>query len=257
MVLQAKRIFSLIFLAVGVLHAEFRTFTNDLGDSIEAELLELKQDGSVVAMRMQDGRELDAPLSVFSQADRKYIHTWWEGMVAAEQVLRSDVRLNLNVKMNRKSKKTGYSSWYADRKIKSFFPEVVIDNLATQTFTGNQVRLVIFAEDKSDKDQILVVSANDLKTDLAGRANVTFEGDPFRIRHYEYKNSYSNYEYGYEYIGYALTIKNSAGEVTHEKASVSKFLNPNLFFKCKAGEMYDAKFERKLNSYPSSYYLSQ
>lgn len=159
--------------------------------------------------------------------------------------------------MNTKSKKTGYNSWYSDESVKSFFPEVVIENKELQGFTGNEVRVVVFAQDMRIKDQILVVSATNVKTDFKEREKAVLETEPFRLRHYEYDSAFSNYEYeyGYRYSGYAISIKNSEGEVTHQKATKTKFLNPELFEKCKSGEIYDDKFERKLSSYPNSYYV--
>lgn len=244
-------------LATSLLWGEFRSFTNEWGDTIEAELIELKKGGSVIALRMRDGREIDAQLAAFSQADQKYIRKWWKETVAAEQVLQPAVRLRINAKMNRKSSGSGYNSWYADDKIKSFFPEVVIDNKDLQAFTGNEVRVVVFAEDKRYEDRILVVSASNLKADFEGRTKTTLEGEPFRLRLYEYNSSWSsyNYEYGYEYNGYAITVKNAKGEVTHEKASKSKYLNPKFFSKCKSGQIYDKDFERKLDASPSSYFV--
>ena len=257
MFVRSGSICVIFLLVAGLLQAEYRTFTNEWGDSIEAELLELKKGGSVIAMRMKDGRELDAQMTAFSVDDRKYIHKWWDGMIAAKQTLQPDVRLRITAKMNRKSSKADYNSWYADDKIKSFFPEVVIDNKDLQKFTGNEVRIVVFAEDKRYTDQILVVSASNVKADFESRSKTTLEGEPFRLRLYEYNSSYSSYsyEYGYEYTGYAITVKNSEGEVTHEKSSKSKYLNPKLFFKCKAGDMFDVNFERKLKAYPNSYFV--
>lgn len=253
-----KRLFQMCgFLALSctLLNGEFRTFTNDFGDTVEAQLIELKQEGSIIEIRLKNGRNIDAPLSAFSQKDQKDIRQWWAGLVAANEVLHPNVRLRITSKLNRKSSKTGYNRWYADDKIKSFFPEVVVYNQDLQKYTGNQVRIVVFAEDKGNQERILVVSASSQKADLEKREKFILEGDPFRLRLYEYKGSSSNYEYGYEYCGYAIKVKNSKGEVTHEKASKSKYLNSELFFKCKAGEIYDADFERKLDAYPSSYFV--
>lgn len=249
---QMSGIFALSFT---FLYGELRSFTNDFGDTVEAELIELKDEGSIIEIRLKNGSNIDAPLAAFNQDDQKYIRQWWKGQVAAKEILHPDARLRIGTKLNRKSSKTGYNRWYSDDQIKSFFPEVVINNQDLQQYTGNEVRIVIFAEDKSDKDQILVVSASSQKADFEKRAKAMMEGEPFRLRLYEYKGSSRNYEYGYEYCGYAIKVKNSKGEVTHEKASKSKYLNAELFYKCKAGEMYDVDFERKLNAYPSSYYV--
>ena len=252
------RVFLFLLLASScLLRAEFRTFTNDFGDSVDAQLIELKEEGTIVEMRFRNGRKVDAALEAFSAKDQKYIRQWWKDKVAAEQVLTEEDRLVLAVTMGRRSSNALYDRWYADDKIKSFFPEVKIENEELQDFKGNEVRLVVFAEDMQYDGQILVVSAKTLKTDLKEREETVLESDPFRLRLYEYDSSFSvyDYKYGYEYDGYAIIIKNSKGEITHSKASKSKYLNPKLFFKCKAGEMYDDKFERKLSISPNSYFI--
>ena len=173
-------------------------------------------------------------------------------------MLDPDARLDITVKMNRKSRDSYYDSWYSDDEIKSYFPEIMIENDDLQKYTGNEVRLVVFAEDRRYQGQILIVSEKTIKDkDFEGNEKTKIESKPFRLRHYEYKSTYSSYEYeyGYEYIGYALTIKNSKGEVTHKKATKSKYLNPKVFYKCKTGQIYDEDFERKLNESPNSYFV--
>lgn len=257
MIFRSACICAIVLFGFGSLKAEFRTFTNDFGDTVEAELIELKEDGSIVEMRLKNGRKIDASLTAFSQKDKKYIREWWKKEEAEKQILNADDRLVINAKMNTKSRSTGYNSWYSDESVKSFFPEVIIENKELQGFKGNEVRVVVFAQDMAYKDQILVVSAMSSKTEFKEQDQTVLETEPFRLRHYEYDSSYSNYEYeyGYRYTGYAITIKNSEGEVTHEKATKSKFLNPKFLYKCKSGEIYDSKFEHKLKSYPNSYYV--
>jgi len=238
--------------------AEFRTFTNSDGVSIEAQLVELK-DGKVVTIELRNGRELDADLTAFSEADRKHIKKWWEQVQKDQVTLKPRNRLDITVKMNRKAKSDRYHGWsYADDETQSFFPEVVIENEELDTFEGNTVRIVILANDARNDYQMLVVSATtEEKVRLPERSEVSIEGKPFRLRKYEYRyGSTNNYEYGYEYDGYIVVVTNREGVVTHTKASKSKFLsNMELVNSCKAGEMYDDSFTRKLNTKPNSYYV--
>jgi len=151
---------------------------------------------------------------------------------------------------------SGHNSWYSesDDKTKIFYPEVIIENNESQTFTGNEVRLVCFADDMRYKGQMKVVSVSNTKADFKERAETVLKPEAFRLRHYEYNSRYSNYEYehGYKYSGYAFTIKNSEGEVMYQEATKPYLLNPKLFFECKTDQLYDDKFERKLNSSSSS-----
>lgn len=241
------------------LSAEFRTFTNDFGDTVDAELVQFDDARSIVTLKLRDGREIDARTTAFSQKDQKFIREWWAGVLAEKHTLRERSRLNISAKMNRKSKGNSFDGYYAvDDKTRSFFPEVVIENDELDAFNDNTVRVVVVAEDKGNEGQKLIVSATTMKSDFQDRAKTVLESDPFRLRLYEYDSSYSNYEYkhGYEYEGYIVVIQNSAGETTHTRASKSKYLtNMDVIMNCKAGEMYDDAINRKLNVTPSSYFV--
>jgi hypothetical protein len=236
--------------------AEFRTFTNDFGDSVEAKLLELKKDEGSIRIQLRNGRKMDAKLSAFSQDDQKYIREWWKGVVTDRRILHESARINFEVNIESKTRNRGYSSLYSrrDDETKAYFPEIIVENHDEQTFTGNKVRLVVFAKDMRYKDQIKVVSASNMKSDFEGHSDIALEPDSFRLRHYEYDSHLSNYEYeyGYRYTGYAVTVKNSEGKVIYREATKPRYLNPKLFDKCKTGEVYDDKFERKLNGSRSS-----
>jgi hypothetical protein len=120
------------------------------------------------------------------------------------------------------------------------------------------VRIVVIADDKHQKEQKLIVSATTLEADFPDRGEIVLESDPFRLRLFEYDSSHSNsdYEYGYEYEGFVVVIKNSAGEITHTRASKSKYLtNMDVIFECVAGEIYDDSINRKINASPSSYFV--
>ncbi|MEN8661381.1 MAG: hypothetical protein ACN4GF_02525 [Lentimonas sp.] len=239
--------------------AEFETFTNDAGQSLEAELIELNDSGSSVSLRLRSGSRMEADLSAFSSKDCKRIKKWWAEVQESKSLLQPESRLEISAKMNRKSKGNLYDSWDSgiDDKTKSFFPEVLIQNDELETFRENSVRVVIVAKDLRDPEQRLVVSASTLKSDFYDRSKTVLESEPFRLRLYEYDDSYyGDYAYGYEYEGYAVVIKNSKGEITHFKASKSKYLsNMEVIMNCEAGQMYDVNLNRKLNASPSSYFV--
>ncbi len=240
-------------------NAEFRTFTNDFGDTVEAELIELKDLDTIVTLKLRSGNKIDARVTAFSQKDQKFIRKWWAAIQAEKKLLKEDSRITVSAKMNRKSKSNTYDNWYSvDDETKSYFPEIIIENDELEAFTGNTVRIVIIAEDRSDEDRKLIVSAATMKADFPDRGKVVLESDPFRLRLYEYDSSYSNYDYGYgyEYEGYIVVIKNSAGVITHSRASKSKYLsNMDVIMKCETGEMYDDAINRKLNTRPNSYFV--
>lgn len=239
------------------LFAEFETFTNDAGQSIEAELIELKRNGEVVVIRLRSGNKMDAELSAFSRKDQQKIKGWWRDLQADKQLLRADSKLDISAKMNRKSRKNNDYYW-RDDKTEKFFPEVIIQNDELETFKGNTVHVLVVAKDLRNQDQRLIVSASKLQTDLNYRGKTFLESEPFRLRKYEYDSSSSSngYAYGYEYEGYVVVVKNSKGEITHTRATKSKYLSDmQLILKCQAGEMYDESLSRKLNVRPSSYFV--
>ncbi|PXA05518.1 hypothetical protein DDZ13_01205 [Coraliomargarita sinensis] len=249
--------FLLLFsISISFVHAEFRTFTNDFGDSVEAKLIELKKEDSIIRMQLRNGRKIDAKLSAFSQSDQKYIRKWWGEVVAERQILHKQARIDVEIKIDTKTRSSGHSSWYSesDDKTKIFYPEVTIENNESQTFKGNELRLVIFADDMRYKGQMKVVSASSIKTDLKEREEIVLEPDAFRLRHYEYDSNYFNYdyEYGYKYSGYAMTLKNSKGEVIYEDATKDKFLKSKHLYSCKKGQIFDEDFKRRLKSSGSS-----
>jgi hypothetical protein len=239
---------------------DFETFTNEAGQSLEAELIELNKAGNEVTIRLRSGSRMDAKVSAFSVEDRKRIREWWKGVQAARELLSPDSRIEISAKMNRKSKNNDRYDWYSsvDDKTKSFFPEVLIRNDELLTFKDNTVRVVIVAEDLRYEGQRLIVSASTIKSDFVDRGDTLLESDAFRLRLYEYDSSYSNfdYAYGYEYEGYIVVVKNSKGEITHTRASKSKYLsNMQAIMNCKAGDMYDEDLNHQLKVEPNSYFV--
>lgn len=234
------------------LAAEFRTFTNDFGDSVEAEIVKLKDSETIVTLKLRLGNQIDARVTAFSQADQEHIRKWGLAIQAEKQLLKVDSRITISAKMNRKSKSNQYDNWYSiNDETKSYFPEVTIENDELDAFKGNTVRIVVIAKDKQNEGYRLVVSATTMKDiSFPGRGKAVLESDPFRLRLYEYDDAFIR---GYDYEGFVVVIKNADGKVTHTRASKSKYLSDmDVIFKCKAGEIYDDAINRKLNTSPSS-----
>ncbi|NBB80829.1 MAG: hypothetical protein GVY36_15495 [Verrucomicrobia bacterium] len=226
---------------------------------MDAQLIELKEAESIVTIKLRDGRQIDASVSAFSEADQEHIQKWWAGVEAEKQLLKERARLTISAKMNRQSNRGTFDRHSrVDDKTRVFYPEVVIENGQLQTYTGNTIRVVVVAEDLSEANQKLIVSATTMKADFPKNDRTVLESDPFRLRSYAYNSGRSSrgYKYGYEYEGYIVVIKNSEGEITHTRASKSKYLtNMQVIMGCKAGEIYDDSIDRKLELTPNSYYV--
>jgi len=236
-------------------HAKLREFTNTEGQTIQAELVSAEEGerGLTVTLRRADGRTFDVAVTLFSKEDQRYIRKWWEDLKKKKQILHAEVDLEISLKMNPKSKGLNDDYWY-DRNMKRFAPEVTITNDDFyQDYTGNKVRVVMFAEDRRYRERLLVVSVTDLEIDFPANETVVKDAKPFFLEHTEY--DYTDYEYGYLYDGYAIVISNSEGEVTHTKCSSKAFDdNVEILLKCKRGEVYSDDLEHLVMERASSYY---
>lgn len=249
------------FLISLVLHqsplcAELRTFTNVAGNSIQAELIEVND--TDVTIKRSDGQQFKAPIDTFSLEDQKYFKMRQNEALASKQILQDSGRITISAKMNRKSKDGVYDRHSrVDDKTNSYFPEVVIENDDIDTYKDNSVRIVVIAEDKGNEELMLIVSASTLKADFLERGKTILDSDPFHLRSYEYNSSGGyDYEFGYEYTGYVVVVKNSKGEITHSRASKSKYLtNMSAIINCKAGDIYDENIDHKLKERPNSYFV--
>ncbi|HEY8932555.1 MAG TPA: hypothetical protein VIM44_04495 [Rariglobus sp.] len=69
-----KRFFAALILCAGLLHAEPRTFTDQFGRTITAELISV--DGDQVRIRRDDGQIFTLAASKLTEDDQKFIQNW-------------------------------------------------------------------------------------------------------------------------------------------------------------------------------------
>lgn len=69
-----KRLLAALFLFAASLHAESRTFTDNFGRTITAEILSV--DGDQVRIRREDGQVFNLSISKLTEADQKFISNW-------------------------------------------------------------------------------------------------------------------------------------------------------------------------------------
>jgi hypothetical protein len=69
-----KRLVAAFLLFAGILHAEPRTFTDQFGRSITAELISV--DGDQIRIRRDDGQVFTLAASKLTDTDQQYIKTW-------------------------------------------------------------------------------------------------------------------------------------------------------------------------------------
>ena len=80
------------------LWADFETFTNEVGQILEVELLELNKAGNQVSVRLRSGNTVYAELSFFSVSDCQRIRKWWKGGQADIARLQPDSRIEISVR---------------------------------------------------------------------------------------------------------------------------------------------------------------
>lgn len=238
---------------------EIRTFTNDQGQSLQAEIIgfDPEIDKGAVELQTPDGRKIKAGIQFFSEEDQAFIKKWYKQEKKKKEMLHSKVELDIRLKLNKKSDSDSRYGTVRDAT-ETFFPELNITNKElAQSFSGNKVHIVVVAEDLRYESNFLIVSTSSKKVDFPKKETVTIEGESFRLRNYKWSGGYS-YKYGYKYKGYVVVVKNAKGQITHTEASPKKFAtNISKVLKCKTGEIYDETLTKKSNQKPNSYYFIQ
>jgi hypothetical protein len=77
-----KRLFAVLFFGLTLLHADPRTFTDQFGREITAQLISV--DGDQIRIRRDDGQIFTLSASKLTDADQKYIKQWAASQPAAQ-----------------------------------------------------------------------------------------------------------------------------------------------------------------------------
>jgi hypothetical protein len=240
--LTSKTSFILFLLLPSLLlqaEGDYRTFTNDMGSTIEAKITEASDQGSVTLER-RDGRTFkDVDITLFSNADQKYINKWRKKQAAKydDADLKPDSRIALNVLKKTTDNMNDYGD--IDDRIVSFQPSVVADNQEVRfSFKSVQGTLIIIGENIMDNREYVILNRQNFKLNLPKTEKVRWDGSPFECR---YDPDYGGFEYG----GYLVALKNKAGKVVQVKASKSIWeRNAGKIIKAKKRTGYSRDFEQ-------------
>lgn len=234
-----------------MLTAETLMLTNHFGTEIEAELIELKEDGIdpvIVFKRVADGRNFEYPLSDLVEEDRQAIKTWWKKAKRERETLTADVSLEITYKTNRKKETLVKDSYYDhDRFI--FTPEVAVTNSDFyNSYTGNTIHIVSFTEHQRYRGRLCVASTTTKKLDLPPNSTERVLGESYDFVNIDY--NYADMKDGFAHAGYLIVIKNSQGKVTHVRSSKQDFENHlNKILEAKKDTFFSTDFSQTYDSY--------
>ncbi|WP_309384703.1 hypothetical protein [Cerasicoccus frondis] len=244
----------LIFLgALTSLNALTRTLTNQDGDSLEAELIDLKDkngEETLTIIRTSDKRKFDLALNTLSFDDQREIRKWWQQQQAEKEVLKPSVELEFNFKQNRKRESLNNYA-YSDDDVYFFTPTIEITNDDLyQGYTDNTVRIICFARHTYYKRSLQVTSVAEIEVNFPKKQTTVVSGAKYSFENYE--ADFSDYEFGWEYAGYIVIVKNSRGEITHIDSSDVKYERAlDTVLKMKHEDYYSDDLQRKLSNYSS------
>jgi hypothetical protein len=193
--------------------ADYRTFKNDAGVELEAEVL-LCEAGESVTVRRRDGKVfMDVSWSFFSAADRKYLMQWAkdEAKKFSQADLDADARITVTVLKGQDDDFNDYGD--IDDHVVQFEPQVIIDSdEKDHTFTDVQGVLVMIGQGYLRKNEYVVLKRQEFSLDIPALEEVNWAGKPFKC---SYDPDYGGYRYG----GYLLVLKNRAGQIVFTKSS--------------------------------------
>ena len=193
--------------------ADYRTFKNDAGVELEAEVLSCET-GESATVRRRDGKVFkNVSWSLFSAEDRKYLMQWAkaEAKKFSQADLDADARITVTVLKGQDDDFNDYGD--IDDHVVQFEPRVIIDSdEKDRTFTEVQGVLVMIGQGYLRKSEYVVLKRQEFTLDIPARDEVRWTGKPFKC---SYDPDYGGYRYG----GYVLVLKNRAGQIVFTKSS--------------------------------------
>ncbi|MGJ3242329.1 MAG: hypothetical protein ACFE0O_05140 [Opitutales bacterium] len=225
--------------------AAWRTFTDNNGRTLRAEILDTPAPDKVT-IRRDDGRVFrDLNVGLFSADDQAHIRQWREERVKAldEADLTPDARLDIRVLRRRDDDLNNYGN-IDDREV-AYLPRVRITNEEVErTFTGVKGTLVFVGESVLDGRVYKIIDRQSFTLDLPRRETTEWTGKPFENKYDD--DGTNGYAFGYKYEGYLLVLKNRQGQTVQLKASRSAWeKRPGPLLRASTRSAYDGDFLRK------------
>lgn len=237
--------------------AEMRTFKDNAGRSIEAEIVSVG--ASSVTIRRSDGRTFVHPRSIFSTEDQAFIEqTSKSGSAPAPSPVevkreavapveepkvpsgRQPYSLEVRVRSG-KSDRLSKVEQYDNRSLRLSFAVDITNKHTTRDFRSGKGTLLIIGRSVIDVGEYGVLGREEFPVDVP--ATVPFHFDAKSITS-EYDDKGGSSRFGYRYSGYLFVLQDSEGTIIHAEASPeanSKFAQKAIGLK--ALDYIDRNFE--------------
>ena len=213
-----------MILPVSYSQAEVRTFTNQDGQTIKAEIVSATD--RLVKIRREDGAVFEVPHTTFSLDDRKYIEEW----IKKQKVEAAPLRLRVNVSQTKKTVNRSQGLSSTSRVIEAGY-RIQIKNESTVALEKHTIeyRIFKFAEraDRNNRPGLNKVagkinnisiprfSQDDYKTEVVTLVISQLKPDWYYV-------DGSNSRTADSLAGIWLRLMNPAGDVVHEYLSSEK-----------------------------------
>jgi len=163
-----KRLFAILFLGVSLLHADPRTFTDQFGRAITAELISV--DGDQIRIRRDDGQIFTLSASKLTTDDQKYIKEWVAARpgskteVSVEKSTPDPKKIIVNLSRGKFSSVTLYKYDTYTHKHEQWGYSIQITNQQLRPVENLRVEYNLFARTFSDTTSpTLITGAKTLK----------------------------------------------------------------------------------------------
>lgn len=206
-------LFTLLLFASASGQVEFFKLTNKEGTEIEAQIIAIDPHG--VRIQLRNGRTFVVPKQTFSPESQKLIDEW-KASVYERLVPDSRYEIRVSVKKDKSEIYHGYDYVYLT-------PEVLLQNREfDKHFKDLEGVIIILVEQDANSDIKRVYSITEFQMEVPAGRESRYSGR--RPDHYyiDYESSYS--DYGEEYSGYILLIRNNADELVIKKSTRSTWL---------------------------------
>lgn len=229
----------LILIAVGLAFtalAEFRIWTDLNGNFLEAEFVGTS--GKNIVLKKRDGKQLSLSPMKLSKEDREYL----KGKVPDDLIDESKSALDrekpprLDVEV---TKKTATDKHY-DEIHRQVTCIVKIKKLSAKSYSRKlKAELFVFGIDKQH-DYYVMLDRKAFDFDFALSDQVELSGEVTRIRYYQ------SSDYGIEYKGNLVVIRDDEGNVLEVVGSSKKFEKAHeKFVDFKRNDVFSEDFQKK------------
>ena len=246
--MQKWVIFMVLCLIGTSVSAQYRIWTDQKGHAIEAEFKGV--DGVNVILCTREGKTFKLSPLKLSTDDQSYL----KGKIPddlfdpskAGSVLDIEKPPRMNIKVT-KSTNTIRTEW--DWAEKDVTCRVMIIKESSQPYSRTMTASLYTIGRAKYDDYYVMLDVNEYKFDFNDSKEVEFSGEVSRVRYYK------SYNYGIEYEGYVVVIKDEEGNEMAYDASGNDLGNSRgKLAQYKRDDVFDKHFEKKGQRSNSRYY---